>query len=470
MKSMRSRLVNTLSFVITGFMLAILLATDIAVDSWIDNEFNRGMSTKAGLLMTLVHEHESGIEFDFAGEFLPEFQGDAEPEYYQLWYDGEVFELSESLKFLGDTHFEYKKLLVGESEIFSQTLPDGRDGRIVYTRFIPQIDSSERPNYSIPIKPVTQTPMTLAYATSAESIEFVLWLIDIVFLIVTLIVIIFIRMFVSKSVDNSLRPLNNLNQEIRQLSIVKQTSEVQLTGTVKELLPVVDSLNRFIKENRQLYLREKRLTSDITHELKTPIAELINLTEVAIRFPDDQSLHIDFKPQVLKISLRLKNIVSNLLLLHKYSDNKFDKNDACDVNQVLERTIESTNNTNLKLALASNLPALVTNVFALESILSNLVNNALQHSPPGSNIYITTRLQGSRQIQLTISNEMSKLLTERDLAYIFAPLWQKDNARSSDENFGLGLSIAKAFARGIDAELSAVVNKHIITFTLLIEC
>ena len=56
MKSIRSKLVVTLSVTITGFVLCILLATDIAVDSWIDNEFDRSLQSKAGMLMTLVHK------------------------------------------------------------------------------------------------------------------------------------------------------------------------------------------------------------------------------------------------------------------------------------------------------------------------------------------------------------------------------------------------------------------------------
>ena len=106
-------------------------------------------------------------------------------------------------------------------------------------------------------------------------------------------------------------------------------------------MPIVESLNAFIKENRQLYLREKRLTSDIAHEIKTPIAELINMAEVSIRFPNEKELNDDFKPEALKISLRLKNIVSNLLLLHKYGGGKLNKRDACDLNQVISRILET---------------------------------------------------------------------------------------------------------------------------------
>lgn len=75
MKSIRSRLVVTLSVTITSFVLCILLATDIAVDSWIDNEFDRSLQSKAGMLMTLVHKTNEGFRFTFLVSFCPSSKG-----------------------------------------------------------------------------------------------------------------------------------------------------------------------------------------------------------------------------------------------------------------------------------------------------------------------------------------------------------------------------------------------------------
>ena len=97
MKSIRRKLVVTLSVTITGVVLCILLATDIAVDSWVDNEFNRGMHAKARMLMTLIHNNERGLSFNFPSEFMPEFEGKREPEYYQIWQGERIFTRSDSL-------------------------------------------------------------------------------------------------------------------------------------------------------------------------------------------------------------------------------------------------------------------------------------------------------------------------------------------------------------------------------------
>lgn len=463
MKSIRSKLVVTLSVTITGFVLCILLATDIAVDSWIDNEFDCSLQSKAGMLMTLVHKTDEGFSFSFSSEFMPEFAGEIEPEYFQIWSKEGTFTRSKSLDLFEVKNLPFEDLEIGESKIRPLQLPDGRDGRVFYSRFIPQgKDNTSEDTY----KKTNDEPLTLAYASSSEEVDFVLWLIDVIFIVTTITVIVFIRLFVRKAIDTSLAPLIKLNQDISQLSITSEGSQIFIQEPVKELLPIVESLNAFIKENRQLYLREKRLTSDIAHEIKTPIAELINMAEVVIRFPNEIELNEDFKPEALKISLRLKNIVSNLLLLHKYSDGKLIKQDACDLNQVIIRVLENHNLSRVNLELNENAPAIMSNLFALESIISNLVNNAKQYSPLDSKILVSTKAAKEKCLILSVSNSLIEHLNDNDIDQLFDPLWQKDTSRTSNDNFGLGLSIAKTLSKAIDAQLSAEVSDKKITFSL----
>lgn len=463
MKSIRSKLVVTLSVTITSFVLCILLATDIAVDSWIDNEFDRSLQSKAGMLMTLVHKTDEGFSFNFSSEFMPEFAGEIEPEYFQVWSKEGTFTRSKSLDLFEVKNLPFEDLEIGESKIRPLQLPDGRDGRVFYSRFIPQgKDNTSVDTY----KKTNDEPLTLAYASSSEEVDFVLWLIDVIFIVTTITVIVFIRLFVRKAIDTSLAPLIKLNQDISQLSITSEGSQIFIQEPVKELLPIVESLNAFIKENRQLYLREKRLTSDIAHEIKTPIAELINMAEVAIRFPNEIELNEDFKPEALKISLRLKNIVSNLLLLHKYSNGKLIKQDACDLNQVITRVLENTDLSRVNLELNENAPAIISNLFALESIISNLVNNAKQYSPLNSKILVSTMISKEKLLFLSVTNSLIEPLSDNDIDQLFDPLWQKDTSRTSNDNFGLGLSIAKTLSKAIDAQLSAEVSDRKITFSL----
>ena len=147
MTSIKKKLSRYISISISILLVSILLITDIAVDSWIDVEFDRAMTNKANLLTTLISEDSDeihGIEFDFADEFMPEFSGNNDPEYFQLWLDNKVFERSKTLALFDINDLPRTTVKLNQSVIIDITLPDGRSGRMYFTKFKPQIDTDDR--------------------------------------------------------------------------------------------------------------------------------------------------------------------------------------------------------------------------------------------------------------------------------------------------------------------------------------
>ena len=147
MKSIRKTLTRRLSIIISLLVIAVLLAADIGVDSWVEQEFNQAMKAKVGVLQSLVNEDVEGVEFEFAGEYLPEFEGTSSPEYFQLWYKDSTFEKSDALALYTINELPYSSIGLDEYSFQDITLPDGRTGRVIYTRYIPQIDSEDRAGF-----------------------------------------------------------------------------------------------------------------------------------------------------------------------------------------------------------------------------------------------------------------------------------------------------------------------------------
>ncbi|MFQ3196194.1 MAG: hypothetical protein ACI9N3_003037, partial [Colwellia sp.] len=237
MNSIKKKLSRYISISISILLVSLFFITDISVDSWISNEFDRAMVNKAGLLETLVSEAPEKIDFDFADEFMPEFSGVNDPEYFQLWRDNKVFERSETLKFFEDN--ELPRLVVGlhKSSITNITLPDGRSGRMYFTRFKPQIDSDidvkeafglAREEY---VK--NQKPMELAYATSNEALNQILWFVDIIFIFTSISAVIAVRLIVFNVVERGLKPLDELNAALKQINLNSEVSEIS-TNTLPE--------------------------------------------------------------------------------------------------------------------------------------------------------------------------------------------------------------------------------------------
>jgi signal transduction histidine kinase len=315
MNSIKKKLSRYISISISILLVSLFFITDISVDSWISNQFDRAMVNKAGLLETLVSEAPEKIDFDFADEFMPEFSGVNDPEYFQLWRDNKVFERSETLKLFEDNELPRLAVALHKSSITNITLPDGRSGRMYFTRFKPQIDSDVREAFGVAREEFVknQKPMELAYATSNEALNQILWFVDIIFIFTSIAAVIAVRLIVFNVVERGLKPLDELNAALKQINLNSEVSEISTNTLPEELVAIAEGINHFISENKTLYSREKRITSDIAHELKTPIAELLNLSEVAIKFPNEKQLAASFKTDVLTITQRFKNIVNGIM-------------------------------------------------------------------------------------------------------------------------------------------------------------
>ena len=455
MKSIRKTLTRRLSIIISLLVIAVLLAADIGVDSWVEQEFNQAMKAKIGMLQSLVNEDVEGVEFEFSGEYLPEFEGTSSPEYFQLWYKDSTFEKSDTLGLYTINELPYSSIGLEEYSFQDITLPDGRTGRVIYTRYIPQIDSEDRAEFYRVMGNDTRPSMVIAYATSTELLNFTLWFIDGAFLFALIIVPLVVRFTVRNTVAYALAPLDALNAKIKGLRFTTRQKHEAFQNDVEELEPITQSLNHFIEDNYSLYLREKRLTSDIAHELKTPVSELINMTEVAIKFPGEIRLEKDFKPRVLQIGTRMKNIISGLMLIQKYSFKSLELTDEIDIHKLVTQLIQKKEAQNFLVEVSTNFQLSVkSNHVAVESIISNLIDNAIAHGKTDTEVLVSLGANSSRNVYLRVTNKVGKEVNEDDLKHMFEPLWQKDVSRTSEDNFGLGLSIVSALCDAIDAEVS----------------
>jgi len=474
MSSIKKKLSRYISISISILLVSIFLITDISVDTWISNEFDRAMINKSGLLETLISESPDEVDFDFADEFMPEFSGVNSPEYFQLWRDNKVFERSKTLNLFASNKLPKLDIALNESSLTNITLPDGRSGRMYFIKFKPQVDSAVRVEYDITKEEFakTQKLMELAYATSNEGLNQILWFVDIIFIFTSIIAVVAVRIIVFNVVERGLKPLDKLNTELKQINFNSEVSEISTSNLPEELIAIAQGINHFINENKTLYSREKRITSDIAHELKTPITELLNLTEVSIKFPNEKQLTENFKSDVLAITERLRNIVNGILLLQKSTCLSELEKKEVNFYTLLNSIIKSENKTNRDVIINFNNQCknIKTNEFAFTTVLTNLVNNALYYSLDTTPVVILVEpYSNTKKIRLKISNISRFDYSENDLDHFFEPLWQKDSSRTSEERYGLGLAIVQSYSEKIGASLTVAIEPdQKITFTIIL--
>lgn len=463
MKSIRQSLVRQLTTLITFILFIVLLFLDISVDTYVDKQFDDSLEQKGKSLANLIGYKDNSLQLPMLTDVMTEFSRTENGEYFQIWSNNDLLKYSSTLNQTPEFNFNRTELLLGEHLIAQSNLPDGESGRVFLFKFIPTNDNNHTD---------VQAPISLVFARSSATLERILILIDIVFLLTAIGTAFFVRYLVNKIVSKGLKPITLLNKQIREIDINNELDQFKIDYPPSEIKTIIDELNQFLIENRALLKNEKRLTSDIAHELKTPITELMSVSEIAIKYPENEEVIENYKDDVLSISTRMKNIVESLLLLNKVDTEQFhltmiDIDLSDKVLCILERlaitspNLEQRINTNI----ADNI--IITNdVFSLEAILTNLIHNAVYYSPEESKVSIELDII-NKQPALKISNITLQNITIADIDNMFKPLWQKDQARTSETHFGLGLAIVRKLAERANIKISVKLDKdNVITFSV----
>lgn len=463
MLSIKASLVKQLTLLISLILFFVLLFLDISVDTYVEKQFENTLVQEGKRLVNLVKVERGRISLSAHADLKQEFDPQQQAKYFQIWVDDQVIEKSASLEAFPDFTMPNIKLMSNEYLIKSITLPDGKSGRL----FIYNVGNAQKYNAAY------QGDIYLGLARVSESLENILVLIDIVFLLTAIGTAFFVRHLVNKIVTRGLQPIDLLNKQIREMNVNDEHTHFAITAPPEEINTIIDELNQFLKENRTLLQSEQRLTSDIAHELKTPISELMSVTEIAIKFPDNEEVLATFKDDVIAISRRMHNIVNSLLMFNKANSKQFKVSTTkvdltAQLTAFINRTytISKANEGRIMLSCPQGV-MINSDLFCLDSILTNLINNALFYSPANTPVAIKVE-ENHEQISLTVTNQLTLAVSDNDLLNMFEPLWQKDTARTSENHFGLGLSIVQRLCEQIGARISVQLTaKNTIEFMLI---
>ncbi|TXT19249.1 MAG: two-component system sensor histidine kinase phosphate regulon sensor PhoR [Erysipelotrichaceae bacterium] len=211
---------------------------------------------------------------------------------------------------------------------------------------------------------------------------------------------------------------------------------------------------------------QKRFIADASHELRTPLSVITGMIRILNRpdFKDTETLK-EFVDQIDKESLRMDNIITDLMVLSKLSSNRVILNPELvnlkqlilDVYTPLKRSILEKNNT-FTLEIDEKIHLNLDRVKA-HQIFTNLLTNAIKFTQDGT-ITISSEISAPFCIIKVIDTGIG--IKEEDQKYIFERFYRTDQSRSrASGGSGLGLAIVKSFviAHKGEIEVSSTVEK-----------
>lgn len=229
--------------------------------------------------------------------------------------------------------------------------------------------------------------------------------------------------------------------------LLKELFKSILVFITLETIQVIISLNitkRIVKPVNEAFIRQKQFVYDASHELKTPIAIISASAEMLEKNPKEKKWLDNIKTE----NNRMNKLVISLLDLSK-SENIKENEVYTNVNlsKVIKNkalTFESLiyeNSLELDIDVANDI-MFNCNEDRIKELLSILMDNAIKHSLPNSQI--TVKLSKEKNnIYLSVKNKGKEIpINEREK--IFERFYRLDKSRNRDDNrYGIGLSIAK---------------------------
>ena len=205
-----------------------------------------------------------------------------------------------------------------------------------------------------------------------------------------------------------------------------------------------------ITELRKLERVRRDFVANVSHEFRTPLTAIQGFAETLLAGAlDDPQNRVKFLKIILEHSRRLARLTEDLLMLSKMDADRLELEiHRLSVSQFVESCIETTQRTAAEknLQLSVNLPKSVPDIAAdrrrLAEVLQNLLENAIQYTPPSGQINVSATANGS-EVTVTVS-DTGIGIPRADQPRIFERFYRVDVARSREVGgTGLGLSIAK---------------------------
>jgi len=181
------------------------------------------------------------------------------------------------------------------------------------------------------------------------------------------------------------KPFYNTLQEIEKFSLVSGKEPEFKATDIKEFVKLNEQLKKLIKDNLSIYRQQKEFVENASHELQTPLAVFRSQIDTLLQQPDLTETETNIIQSLYSTLSRMSRLNKSLLLLAKMDNEQFERRETIDFAKILYEQLsplrELAESNGIKVSVETyNTLNVDANSILLESLISNLIVNAIRHN------------------------------------------------------------------------------------------
>jgi signal transduction histidine kinase len=258
------------------------------------------------------------------------------------------------------------------------------------------------------------------------------------------LVALLLGIFLSRTLTHPIRELTEATHAVADGELGKQVS----VRSKDEMGELASSFNKMSADLARSSEARKQMTADIAHELRTPLSLILGHAEAVhdgVLPPTKENFEI-----IRDEAERLEKLVEDLRTLSladagelSITRQEVSPQKLLDDLHTTYLHIASQKNVKIQLNVASDIPRLNIDPGRMTQVLTNILDNALKHTPEGGQVKLSAGQVGDG-VELSIQDSGPGIEGE-DTNRIFERFYRTDTARHRDDGgSGLGLAIARS--------------------------
>ena len=273
------------------------------------------------------------------------------------------------------------------------------------------------------------------------------------------------------AVKRGLAPLKEIREKAESITATRLDARLAAESFPVELADLTLTLNSMLARLEDSFRRLSDFSSDLAHEFRTPISNLLTQTQVTLSRPRSTDDYREVLASNIEEYERLSRMIADMLFLAKTDEGRIvPSRESIDLKSMIEELIEfysplaEDKQIDLHLSGQGEIQA---DPLMIRRAISNLLSNALRHTPDHGRVHI--KLSHATEGTVIAVENTGETIPEQHLPRLFDRFYRVDASRHRQtEGAGLGLAITSSIMHAHGGSVSVQSEQGVTVFRLVV--